>query len=170
MSQPYPAAKLDQERRQIRLVTILPGSFEGPIACELSTTHVDDLPEYNSLSYVWGQRAEPRQIRLNGRTFDVTRNVEEALRRLRHPTESLVFWIDMICIDQSSSEERTHQVNLMGLIYSRAREVFIWLGDYAAPEEHIPFDPAREYKGVSHKISSDCFARRPPLFLFFEVI
>lgn len=77
-----------------------------------------------------GDRTNPRQILLNGVPFDVTRNLEAALRRLRHPTESRLFWIDMICINQNFVEERTHQVNLMRLIYSRAVNVFLWLGDY----------------------------------------
>jgi hypothetical protein len=37
-------------------------------------------------------------------------------------------WIDAICIDQKSPRERTHQVNLMGQIYSEANLVRVWLG------------------------------------------
>ncbi|KAJ4376360.1 hypothetical protein N0V83_001643 [Neocucurbitaria cava] len=127
----YPAEDLDLHLRQIRLATILPGRYIDTVACNLSTAYVDDLPEYYSLSYVWGDRKNPRQILLNGVPFDVTRNLQAALRRLRHPTQSRLYWIDMICINQNLGEERTHQVNLMRLIYSRATEVFLWLGDIA---------------------------------------
>lgn len=131
LSQPYPAGKLELHSRQIRLVTILPGRYVDVIACELRTAYLESRPDYYSLSYAWGDRTDVRHILLDGGSFNVTRNLEAALRRLRHPTEPRVFWIDMICIDQDNVEERTHQVNLMHLTYSRAREVFLWLGDYA---------------------------------------
>ena len=41
-------------------------------------------------------------------------------------TEAL--WIDSICIDQDSLEERSHQVQQMGDIYIKAKELYIWLG------------------------------------------
>jgi len=147
ISQPYPAVQLDLHLRQIRLVTILPGRYVDAITCQLRTASVDNLPEYYSLSYAWGDRTDPRQIFLNGVSFNVTRNLEASLRRLRHPTKSQLFWIDMLCINQECVEERTHQVNLMELIYSRAREVFLWLGDYAetttqksSPSSHLKED------------------------------
>lgn len=131
MSRPYEAVKLDLHLRQIRLVTILPGRYIDVVTCELMTAYLDNLPEYECLSYTWGDRTDPRQIILNGVSFDVTRNLEAALRRLRHPIKSRLFWIDMICIDQKNVEERTHQVNLMQIIYSGCRECLVWLGDYA---------------------------------------
>ena len=36
--------------------------------------------------------------------------------------------IDGVCIDQSSLQERNHQVCLMGEIYRRAYRVNVWLG------------------------------------------
>ena len=130
ISPPYPAARLELHLRQIRLVTILPGRYIDSIICELSTASVDDLPDYYSLSYVWGDQKDLRHILLNGFSFDITRNLEAALRRLRHPIEPRLFWIDMLCINQGSAEERTHQVNLMQFIYSKATNVFHWFGDY----------------------------------------
>lgn len=38
------------------------------------------------------------------------------------------FWVGELCIDQADNEEKTHQVNLMGHIYSGAAFVLIWLG------------------------------------------
>jgi hypothetical protein len=38
-------------------------------------------------------------------------------------------WIDSICIDQTSTDERNQQVALMGEIYGRAMGVNIWLGE-----------------------------------------
>ncbi|KAH9861047.1 hypothetical protein IAQ61_010783 [Plenodomus lingam] len=38
------------------------------------------------------------------------------------------YWIDAVCIDQNNIEEKNHQVDQMGLIYSNATAVDIWLG------------------------------------------
>ncbi|KAG6355576.1 hypothetical protein INS49_003538 [Diaporthe citri] len=37
-------------------------------------------------------------------------------------------WVDSICIDQASIEERAIQVGLMGQIYSNASTVRVWIG------------------------------------------
>lgn len=52
-----------------------------------------------------------------------------ALKYLRHPDQGRTFWIDAICIDQDDPSERNHQVQMMSRIYTRAKEVCIWLGD-----------------------------------------
>jgi len=39
-----------------------------------------------------------------------------------------VLWIDALCVDQKDFEEKGHQVKLMGSIYTRAKNVIIWLG------------------------------------------
>jgi hypothetical protein len=38
-------------------------------------------------------------------------------------------WIDALCIDQSNAMKRNHQVQQMGLIYSQAERVMVWLGN-----------------------------------------
>jgi hypothetical protein len=37
-------------------------------------------------------------------------------------------WIDQLCINQSSIDEKNHQVAQMGVIFSKAIEVLVWLG------------------------------------------
>lgn len=37
-------------------------------------------------------------------------------------------WIDALCVDQDNVSERSHQVNVMGQIYTAACQVLIWLG------------------------------------------
>ncbi|KAF2633929.1 HET-domain-containing protein [Macroventuria anomochaeta] len=39
------------------------------------------------------------------------------------------FWIDALCIDQDNVDERNHQVQQMGEIFSCAQQVFAWLGN-----------------------------------------
>lgn len=156
ISQPYPDVKLDFDLRQIRLAAILPGRYADTITCELSTASIDNLPEYYALSYAWGDRKCPRQIFVNGDSFNITPNLEASLRRLRHQSESRLFWIDMICIDQDSDEEKTNQVNLMALIYSGAQEVLLWLGDFVETpvEKSTLTSEANEDQEVSKPYSS----------------
>lgn len=42
--------------------------------------------------------------------------------------EGLWFWVDQICIDQNSVEEKNQQVALMGEIFQHAEETIAWLG------------------------------------------
>lgn len=50
----YAYNKLNAQRREIRLCTLFPGSFDDPVACDLDIVSLDDRPEYESLSYAWG--------------------------------------------------------------------------------------------------------------------
>jgi len=58
----------------------------------------------------------------------VTKNLESFLQHARVPFSGLMLWIDALCINQQSIEERNHQVLLMGKIYAGARKVIVWLG------------------------------------------
>jgi hypothetical protein len=51
-------------------------------------------------------------------------------RRNLHPS---LFSVDTICINQSDNQERSQQVRNMRQIYSRAEEVFSWVGDGCVP-------------------------------------
>jgi hypothetical protein len=59
----------------------------------------------------------------------ITKNLWSALKQLRHTSSPRRFWIDAICINQNSVEERNHQVPLMSRIYKEATNVYVWIGD-----------------------------------------
>ena len=67
---------------------------------------------------------------MNGHIFRAAVNLEGALRRLRHASTERLLWVDALCINQADSIEKSHQVNMMGEIYSKSAGVIIWLGDY----------------------------------------
>jgi hypothetical protein len=96
---------------------------------EIFHTNLDDNPTYKALSYTWGSPADPRYgINLNGCHFEVRENLWLALRRFQAGNVAPVIWIDAICINQSSDNERNHQVAKMKRIYEQATEVVVWLG------------------------------------------
>lgn len=121
---------------QIRLVYLHPPPVredqqskveDGAVTCSLASANLNDNPTYQALSYVWGEQTNPRRIRVNGEIFYVTRNLYEALDRLRRKHEDRIIWIDALAINQSNIPERNSQVQLMRSIYSRAQETLIWL-------------------------------------------
>jgi hypothetical protein len=117
----------------IRLLTFCPLNPGKPseIGCELKAVPMnDDIEPFLALSYTWGSQDFTYPISLNSRKHHVTSSLADALKAIRYQ-HSLPFWVDQICIDQSSIEERNAQVGLMQRIYSQAHQVLIWLG----PEE-----------------------------------
>lgn len=65
----------------------------------------------------------------------VTPNCATALRRLR--ASELIrgrgVWVDAICINQSSKEDKSVQVEMMAEVYEKAAAVAVWLGERWAP-------------------------------------
>ena len=67
----------------------------------------------------------------NGSSVEVqiSSNLERAVKRLRLSAETGTFWIDLLCINQRDTNERSRQVAMMGEIYASAQSVSIWLGE-----------------------------------------
>lgn len=127
---------LREGRDEIRLLHIEPGTTDSQIRCYLKNANLHHQTAYQALSYTWGdpiaeqdkQTDNPKeQILLKGTSFEVESNLHNALIYLRRRS-ILVVWVDAICINQTDDEERGRQVLLMGLIYSRADGVLVWLG------------------------------------------
>ncbi|TGJ85572.1 hypothetical protein E0Z10_g3198 [Xylaria hypoxylon] len=62
----------------------------------------------------------------------VTDNCVAALHHLRDKLGSFTIWVDAICINQSTKDEKPQQIPLMGSIYQGAEKVYIWLGEGSA--------------------------------------
>ncbi|KAM3418307.1 hypothetical protein BST61_g4306 [Cercospora zeina] len=100
------------------------------IQCSLNHVILDSdpCPLYTAISYTWGQDAARHEIHLqNGSVIKVRENLKNALRSIRDPESDNLYWIDAICINQNSDEERNHQVKLMAHIYGKANKVLVWL-------------------------------------------
>ncbi|KAK8007764.1 hypothetical protein PG989_001754 [Apiospora arundinis] len=134
----------------IRLVVINPGEWTSPISCHLIYRRLDSSPDYAALSYAWGSPRATRPILVDGVEFQVTVNLEFALRHLRRESDPLTIWIDAIAINQEDLDERSQQVNLMRRIYHEASKVIVWLGD-----------------GVRHRITDSSHYGKPPARVTF---
>ncbi|KAI1341021.1 heterokaryon incompatibility protein-domain-containing protein [Xylariaceae sp. FL0016] len=113
----------------LRLLLIHPGPPGSPLATELVPTTLDEADgSYDATSYTWGSPADPRRIRCHDVEMWVQANAFHMLQDLRRPDAPRRVWIDAVCIDQSSLEERAAQVSIMHHIYRRAGSVWVWLG------------------------------------------
>jgi Heterokaryon incompatibility protein (HET) len=93
------------------------------------TCTLDNVSDYSALSYCWGDEKIKQEILVRGVPVLVTRNFSLAVKHLRPFKEPLDIWIDALCIDQDSTEEKNCQVLLMCEIYQRAKLVIAWIGE-----------------------------------------
>jgi hypothetical protein len=92
---------------------------------------MDDLTTpvwYTALSYTWGAPSFDGDIECDGHDKAITKSLEAALRNFRKRDQSVVMWIDQICINQENNEEKEQQIPLMAKIYQHALNTVIWLG------------------------------------------
>lgn len=124
---------VDEHRKWgLRLLLLLPGDRDSTIHCKLLVSTLGkSLETFEALSYVWGDVATTDTVVLDGRSVVVTQNLQCALRRLRHQTSARLLWVDALCIDQASAEEKSTQVPRMWAIFAFARRALIFLGDEA---------------------------------------
>ena len=123
-----PYRPLDATMEEIRLCRIMPSDSESLLRCALSIFRLSIAPPFQCLSYVWGNATTPAYVLVNGEQVAVTQNLVVALKRMRQCGCESEIWIDAICINQADMQEKTHQVELMGRVFSHAEEVLIWLG------------------------------------------
>lgn len=122
------------EGASTRIVVLLPGEFNDAIECKLFSALGQEAPSsYEALSYAWGDPNEITPIVVNGRRFNVTVNLECALRHLRRPDAERPLWIDAICINQLDDREKEIQVRVMATIFKYSTKVLIWLGKELDP-------------------------------------
>lgn len=117
---------------QIRLLTIDQTENE-PFRLSLGHYPYNAGLDYDALSYAWNPSTEANgppqvQVRCNAAPLKLSSNLCQAIKSLAILNISRPIWIDYICIDQKNIEEKEWQLPLMGHYYSRAKMVWIWLG------------------------------------------
>ncbi|KAK4493624.1 hypothetical protein PRZ48_014342 [Zasmidium cellare] len=140
---------LDATKQQIRLLRVHPGSpydNDDTVQCDMFVADLQDPElEYDALSYCWGDPNPQQTILVHNREVEIGPSLESALRHLRYPDCELIIWADALCIDQSNTAEKNHQVGQMGLVYSGAQTVHVWLGEGRFKKE-IPYDLLRQWR------------------------
>jgi hypothetical protein len=108
--------------RKIRLIDVN--------ACRVVQYPIDRTVEYLALSYVWGKRSQ--------KCFSVGSKVEIVPATIRDAiavTRSLrmqFLWVDSVCIDQKSHDDKPEQIMLMSAIYRGAYATIVALSGRCA--------------------------------------
>ncbi|KAK4107456.1 HET-domain-containing protein [Canariomyces notabilis] len=114
--------------KEIRLLVLEPGEPGDEVRCRLVNVQLSWRTKYEALSYVWGSSTVTRPLRCSGHAIPVTVSLYDALNDLRYRDRERLLWVDAVCINQVDNDEKATQIMLMGEIYSRARQVLIYLG------------------------------------------
>jgi hypothetical protein len=105
---------------------------------ELTTHKFSKVPEYFALSYVWGSEKNPVNIRVNGQSLVIGKNLHLALSCLSPwlQKQSIQYiCIDAICIDQKNNIEKLAQINNTCNIYRRPKQVIAFLDTHSDSAE-----------------------------------
>jgi hypothetical protein len=132
MTTQYEYQPICRSTSDIRLLKLLPRDSNDKLknipACHIFHTSLHKRPKFAALSYVWGDTKDSRIILVENCPVRVTRNLYDAMMALRPIKESIVIWIDSLCINQSDNKEKSWQVGLTADIYRHACKVVAWLG------------------------------------------
>lgn len=114
---------------------------------------------YITLSYAWGPTKPDgshltAKVTCEGKPLRITSNLHEGLKEIREKARNdaldddgcsgpqvyqrqgrTYLWVDAICIDQQDTDERGHQVQMMGQIYSSSSMVIVWLNNLPRQSE-----------------------------------
>jgi hypothetical protein len=101
------------------------------------------------------------------KSFSIRQNLWEFLKRSASgilPFQNQNFWIDQLCIDQTATEEKNHQVQMMGQIYAGAEQGISWLGPESdgtneAMEKVTSLGPFLTQEKISGSSSCRCWQR-----------
>lgn len=113
---------------EIRILNLEQGTDNDPIVCTLYPVLRNEA-KYHALSYEWGDEGDDDpSIIVTNRPVQIRRNLYEALKGIRKPSDDIQLWVDAICINQSDIQEKNYQVAMMGRTFADATGVISWLG------------------------------------------
>lgn len=115
----------------IRLLTA--SVHDGATASlELHTYPRIAAPEYDAVSYTWGDDTSAASVMCNGVSLEIQINLLRALPfiyNFRPEPRTRPLWVDAICLNQSDHYEKAIHVPRMGEVYENASRTLIWLGE-----------------------------------------
>jgi len=110
---------LQSATSQIRLLRLLNEHDTTQPSYVLDSFDIDQCPVYEALSYTWGPPLPTKTINIDGKSFEIRENLGAFLDQLRNGITILdeqysplpnpkYIWIDQICIDQTSQDEKSY--------------------------------------------------------------
>lgn len=119
--------------RVIRVLILFPGAGDDPIRVSLQVAFLDDEPEFEAISYVWGDPTSKKNIYCDDVCISVTANLHAALHNFRLQDKPRRLWADALCINQEDLDEKSFHVQMMHTVYQSCVRCLVWLG---APDAH----------------------------------
>lgn len=126
----YANCVLPLDTTTIRVLDLMPGYGGDQIQGSLRLLQIDTdpSPQYDCVSYVWGDRESAEHAIINQRAVKITHNLSNCLRQIRSKVRTTPIWADAICINQLDLDEKSRQVALMVKVFRKCSKVHIWLG------------------------------------------
>lgn len=152
----YPQSLKPTEIRLAVLSAAIGHDF--PVHLELEVYELDNCPEYEAVSYLWGGENDdttlccPIYVGPFWNVLFQTRNCRDMLRFMRPWRGIRMVWVDAVCINQEDVPERSQQVANMSRIYSGCTRVIVYLGsDIVTPlnGRHARRHPLRDLESGS---------------------
>ncbi|KNG44180.1 hypothetical protein TW65_08999 [Stemphylium lycopersici] len=141
---------LPAKLRKIRVFTLFPGSWSSPLKCQFSICDLDDRPQFETISYTWGDSGDSVSITIDGVELTIPHNLQTALKYIRSQDDALTLWADAVCIDQSNDEEKAEQVAMMGDIFQACSSMYLWLGEPGKSLERNPWGLVEHFAANKH--------------------
>lgn len=136
-----------------RVLELQPGRDRDPIEIHLRVVNWDSPPDYEAISYTWGNTRHFTACVCDGRKLLITKNLHEALCHFRYPDACRMLWADAICINQGYNDEKNHQVKNMRRIYENSSTTLVWLGPDEKGLASTAFDAVERLGGELLKCS-----------------
>lgn len=109
-------------------MTLFPGSRGSDLRGIVYHALLNDPGNNRALSYTWGTDTGNDTMWTPGGILQLTPSLHAALNCVRHPKEPMVLWVDALCINQDSNEEKEKQIRLLPHIFQRSTCVIAFLG------------------------------------------
>jgi hypothetical protein len=116
-----------KEPESFRVLYIEPAA-SGPVRFILKHVLFADNPKYVAVSYTWDEQPFDHEVICAGNSFAITKNCHDILSTLRHEELETPVWIDQICIDQASEDDKSANITQMGKIFQSSTAVLVWTG------------------------------------------
>jgi hypothetical protein len=92
--QAFKHGPLNRDNDEIQLIALQPSPpspyFTAPIKCKITHVKFTDRPCYEALSYMCGSSEKPNSITIEGKLYQIGRNLWLALQQLRLGTKPRV--------------------------------------------------------------------------------
>ena len=148
---------------EIRLLILYPGNYKDMLHGIICTVRFEATGRYRALSYTWGDDSQPRYTLLTpDGSLSIRQSLRDALRALRHRKDTVVLWIDALCINQQDSREKAQQIPVIARVFQGAACTLAYVSNDSQDEEALIAMELIAIHSSSNENQSDAPDETPP--------